>query len=72
MNFIATAITAPPTESDYLTLFNPIPQGDYVSGNVYESRGTSEPDILKAVTLIERGVDTKVDGATTNAFLRGI
>ena len=72
MNFLATAIAAPPTESDYLTLFNPIPQGDYVPGNVYESRGTSEPDIMKAVTVLERVAEQQTELASTSALFRGI
>ena len=72
MNFLASGSAAPTDEPDYLTLFNPVPQGDYVAGNVYQSRGTSEPDILKAVTVLERVADQAAELVSANGFLRGL
>ncbi len=73
MIFFASGSTSPTGEPDYLTLFNPVPQGDYVAGNVYQCRGTSEPDILKAVTVLERAAsDQTVEMVSTSGFLKGL
>jgi hypothetical protein len=72
MEFFVPNFAASSPEPDYVTLFNPVARGDYVAGNVYASRGTAEPDIMEAVTLLERATDQGNQVVLANAFFRGL
>ncbi|WP_044041833.1 hypothetical protein [Caballeronia insecticola] len=69
MNFLASSLGLPLRELDYPSLFNPAPQGDYVGSNVYEARGTSEVDIMKAAKLLEQA-NNEPNVISANAYLR--